>query len=202
MKKLYLMRHGETLFNVQHKIQGWCDSLLTENGKQQALKAKEYFKKNGIVFDHAYCSTSERASDTLELITDLPYTRLKGLKENNYGVLEGESEIINRHLTPKECETFYLQYGGESSNTTKDRMLTTLTEIMEKEDHETVLAVSHAGACYNFMRAITDPSDELKKVLATAVSLYMNMISIGSSSKKSSDRNKTDPYAMQVTQRI
>ena len=81
-------------------------------------------------------------------------------------------------------------------------MLTTLTEIMEKEDHETVLAVSHAGACYNFMRAITDPSDELKKVLATAVSLYMNMISIDSSSKKSSDRNKTDQYAMQVTQRI
>ena len=163
MKRLYLMRHGETLFNVLHKIQGWCDSPLTENGIQQALKAKEYFKKNGIVFDHAYCSTSERAGDTLELITDLPYTRLKGLKENYYGVLEGESDIINRHLTPKDCETFYLQYGGESSNTTKDRMLTTLTEIMEKEDHETVLAVSHAGACYNFMRAITDPSDELKK---------------------------------------
>ena len=35
--------------------------------------------------------------------------------------------------------------------------------LTEKEDHETVLAVSHAGACYNFMRAITDPSDELKK---------------------------------------
>ena len=36
-------------------------------------------------------------------------------------------------------------------------------EIMKKEDHETVLSVSHAGACYNFMRAVTDPSDELKK---------------------------------------
>ena len=39
----------------------------------------------------------------------------------------------------------------------------------------------------------------LSPVVPTAVSLYMNMISIGSSLKKSSDRNKTDPYAMQVT---
>ena len=40
-KDLYLMRHGQTLFNVRRKIQGWCDSPLTELGKQQALKAKE-----------------------------------------------------------------------------------------------------------------------------------------------------------------
>ena len=40
-KDLYLMRHGQTLFNVRRRIQGWCDSPLTELGKQQALKAKE-----------------------------------------------------------------------------------------------------------------------------------------------------------------
>ena len=62
MKKLYLMRHGETLFNVQHKIQGWCDSPLTENGKQQALKAKEYFKKNGIVMFGVFCTSSNACS--------------------------------------------------------------------------------------------------------------------------------------------
>jgi len=163
MKTLYLMRHGETLFNVQHKIQGWCDSPLTANGKKQALIAKEYFKDNNINFDHAYTSTSERCSDTLELITDLSYTRLKGLKENYYGELEGESERLNQHLTPKDCETFYLQYGGESSNTTRDRMVKTLTDIMEKEDHTNVLAVSHGGACFNFLRAIQDPMEELKK---------------------------------------
>ena len=43
-KDLYLMRHGQTLFNVRRRIQGWCDSPLTELGKQQALKAKEYLK--------------------------------------------------------------------------------------------------------------------------------------------------------------
>jgi broad specificity phosphatase PhoE len=162
-KRLYLMRHGETMFNVQHKIQGWCDSPLTEKGKQQAQNVGQYFKEHHIIFDHAYCSTSERCSDTLELITDMPYTRLKGLKENFYGELEGESERLNCHLTPKDCETFYLQYGGESSNTTRDRMLKTLTEIMEKTDHKSVLAVSHSGACFNFLRAVQDPMEELKK---------------------------------------
>ena len=163
MKTLYLMRHGETLFNVQHKIQGWCDSPLTEKGIKQAQKARDYFSKKGITFDHAYCSTSERCSDTLELIVDMPYTRLKGLKENFYGELEGESERLNKHLSPKDCETFYIQFGGESSNTTRDRMMKTLTEIMDREDHENVLVVSQSGACFNFLRAIQDPTEELNK---------------------------------------
>lgn len=162
-KTLYLMRHGETMFNVQHRIQGWCDSPLTENGKKQCLKAAQYFKNQHIIFDHAYSSTSERCCDTLELVTDMPYKRLKGLKENFYGELEGESERLNSHLTPKDCETFYLQYGGESSNTVKDRMTKTLTEIMEKEDHQSVLAVSHGGACFNFLRGLQDPTNELRK---------------------------------------
>lgn len=162
-KRLYLMRHGETLFNVQHKIQGWCDSPLTENGKQQALRTGRYFKSHHIQFDHAYCSTSERTEDTLKLVIDMPYTRLKGLKEQFYGELEGESERLNRHLTPKDCETFYLQYHGESSNTVKDRMMATLKEVMDKEDHHSVLAVSHSGACFNFLRGIQDPMEELKK---------------------------------------
>ena len=48
------MRHGQTLFNVRRRIQGWCDSPLTELGKQQALKAKEYIKD--ISFDAVYAS--------------------------------------------------------------------------------------------------------------------------------------------------
>ena len=42
-KTLYLMRHGQTLFNVEHKIQGWCDSPLTEQGIKQAEIAARYF---------------------------------------------------------------------------------------------------------------------------------------------------------------
>ena len=39
-KRLYLMRHGQTMFNEQKRIQGWCDSPLTELGKRQALGAR------------------------------------------------------------------------------------------------------------------------------------------------------------------
>lgn len=161
-RMLYLMRHGQTLFNEQKKIQGWCDSPLTETGRKQALAARRYFEMNGILFDHAYCSTAERCSDTLELITAQPYVRLKGLREMYYGLLEGESERF-ACSDPVGCETYYLQFGGESSNTTRDRMVRTLTGIMNRERHRSVLAVSHGGACFNFLRAVQDPSDELKK---------------------------------------
>lgn len=161
MKKiLYLMRHGQTLFNVRHKIQGFCDSPLTELGKKQAHIAGEYFKD--IPLDHFYCSTLERCVDTLEIITSKPYTRVKGLKEMNYGIFEGESEDLNPK-TPEECETFFLPYGGESSNAVRDRMVDTLTTIMEQDDHLQVLAVSHSGACFNFLRAFQDPMKELEK---------------------------------------
>ena len=76
MKKiLYLMRHRESLFNIRRKIQGACDSPLTEKGIAQAQAARKLFEEKGITFDNAYSSSSERCCDTLELITDLPYKR-------------------------------------------------------------------------------------------------------------------------------
>lgn len=161
-KILYLMRHGQTLFNARRKVQGFCDSPLTEEGIRQAKVAGEYFKD--IEIDHYYSSTQERACDTLEIITDnkVPYVRLKGLKEMNFGKFEGESEDLNPK-GPREYETFFIPYGGESSNDVRDRMVETCTEIMEKEDHKVVLAVSHGGACFNFLKAWQDPTEELKK---------------------------------------
>ncbi|GAB5052869.1 histidine phosphatase family protein [Pediococcus ethanolidurans] len=162
MKTLYLVRHGETLFNVEHKIQGWCDSPLTSNGIAQASRLGEFFKE--ISIDHAYSSTSERCCDTTELILQnrLTYTRVKALKEQNYGVFEGESETLSPK-TPKDFETFFLPYGGESSNDVGKRMLHCLTTIMSKADHQNVLAVSHSGACFNFLRMLQDPTEELAK---------------------------------------
>ncbi|MEF9967163.1 MAG: histidine phosphatase family protein [Longicatena sp.] len=159
-KTLYLMRHGQTLFNARRKIQGVCDSPLTPLGIQQAQKTREYLKD--INFDHLYCSTAERTSDTLEIVTDnkMAYTRLKGLKEMNFGVFEGESEDLNPAI--ERYETFFLDYGGESRAMVKERMMKTCSEIMEKDDHKTVLAVSHGGACVNFLLAC-DPSKQLKK---------------------------------------
>lgn len=163
MKKiLYLMRHGQTLFNKRRKIQGFCDSPLTEEGIRQATIAGEYFKD--IQFDNLYSSTSERCCDTLEIIAgkNMSYTRLKGLKEMNFGTFEGESEDLNPK-NPKGYETFFVPYGGESIHDVTARMVETCTEIMEKEDHKVVLAVSHGGACYHFLRNWQDPAGELKK---------------------------------------
>lgn len=150
-KTFYLMRHGQTLFNVRRKIQGACDSPLTEQGIIQAKEAGERLK--GINFDHFYSSTAERASDTLELVVgeSITYQRLKGLKEMNFGTFEGESEDLNPK-TPEGYKDFFLPYGGESQEEVKQRMKETCLGIMEKDDHQIVLAVSHAGACFHFMR--------------------------------------------------
>lgn len=150
-KTLYLMRHGQTLFNLQHKIQGWCDAPLTELGIKQAQIASQYFKDNNIVFDHAYSSTSERACDTLEIVThfQMPYTRVKGLKEWNFGVFEGKDECLNPKLPYGD---FFKAFGGDSEMELRERMNKTLTEIMNKEDHHVVLAVSHGAACAQFYK--------------------------------------------------
>lgn len=147
-KTLYLMRHGQTLFNERRKIQGWCDAQLTELGMKQAEIAARYFKENNIVLDAAYSSTSERASDTLEIVTNIPYTRLKGLKEWNFGTFEGESEDLN---PPLPYNDFFVKFGGEDQKELQLRIAKTCEQIME-EDNEVVLAVSHGAACRNFMR--------------------------------------------------
>ena len=65
---LYLVRHGQTLFNKEHRMQGSCDSALTPLGIKQIEATRDYFAQFGISFDRAYCSTHERASDTLQII--------------------------------------------------------------------------------------------------------------------------------------
>ena len=148
-KTVYLVRHGQTLFNMRKKIQGWCDSPLTEIGVQQAKAVGDYFHTQGIVFDYAYSSTSERCCDTLELITNMPYIRLKGLKEWNFGRFEGESEDLN---PPLPYNDFFVAYGGESQLEVQKRMDKTLQDIMLNEHNQNVLVVSHGASIRNFLR--------------------------------------------------
>ena len=154
-KTLYLMRHGQTLFNKRHRIQGWCDAPLTDLGVYQAQVAGQYFKNAGVVFDAAYSSTSERACDTLEIVTGrTDYTRLKGVKEWNFGFFEAQTE----RLQPKfragavSFEDLYVPYGGEDVTQVGERMLTTLTEVMKKTPtvENPTLVVSHGGAMWAF----------------------------------------------------
>ena len=156
MSRLYLMRHGQTLFNVLKRKQGWCDSPLTELGIEQARGAGRWFAEHGVTFDHAYSSTSERAVDTLELVLaesgqgDLAYERVKGLKEWNFGSFEGLTEDVN---PPLPYGDFYVPFGGEGEMAFRARLVETITELMQRPDHECVLMASHGAAVAQFLRA-------------------------------------------------
>lgn len=166
MRKLYLIRHGETLFNLRKKRQGWCDSPLTKNGIDSAKKAGEFFKKNGYNFDVAYSSTQERASDTLELITDLEYKRLKNLKEWNFGEFEGADDDlgIDRNRRPDQLsfEDWWVKFGGESVDDVGLRMQKAMQEMIAGQG-ENILAVSHGGAMWSLILRLPEVKNNLEK---------------------------------------
>lgn len=164
MKHFYMMRHGETVFNVRRKIQGWCDSALTEKGIQQAKAAYDLIKD--IPFDHYYSSTSERCCDTLEYATrfSVPYVRLKGLKERNFGLFEGESEDLNPHFEDFGYDELFPHYDGETLEEVKNRVRGTVDEFMNKDDHEVVLACSHSGASFAFFLTVSDNLDYMYEI--------------------------------------
>ncbi len=150
MKTLYLMRHGQTMFNVRRKIQGWCDSPLTELGCEQALRARRYFEGAGISFDHVYCSSAGRACETAALVSDVPYTPTTGLREWGFGLFEGESRLL---MPPTPWGDFFADFEGEREADVQRRLCDTMTEIMLRDNHDVVLAISHGAACMEFMRA-------------------------------------------------
>ena len=153
MKDLYLMRHGQTFFNQEGLVQGACDSPLTELGQDQARQAGAYLQERGIRFGHLYSSTQERASHTLELVSGrTDYTRLKGIKEWNFGLFEAQPERLQPKFRPgaSSFEDLFVPYGGEGVDQVGERVLVTLTEVMEQAGPDPVLAVSHGGAMWAF----------------------------------------------------
>lgn len=154
--RIYLMRHGETLFNVQSRIQGWSDSPLTEKGIAQAKQAGDYLREQGLTFDAYYSSTSERACDTLELVTgQTHFQRRKGLKEMNFGNFEGQPEYLHPPREHRRAVGNYYQiHGGESDQEVRQRVKSALTEIVQDHPDQSVLVVSHAGALYHFLASL------------------------------------------------
>jgi len=161
-KILYLTRHGQTIFNTRGIVQGWCDSPLTELGRKQAVLARNWFEERGITFDHAYSSPAERACDTVEIITRMTVHchRTRGLKEFNYGVIEGNSYQLVLPGTYNPYGDFLVPFGGNSEQEVIERMHNTLRQIMEQPDHNSVLAVSH-GACTRAFISSCDATSSL-----------------------------------------
>jgi 2,3-bisphosphoglycerate-dependent phosphoglycerate mutase len=95
VKKLVLLRHGESVWNRENRFTGWTDVELSEHGREEARRAGETLKAEGYVFDVAYTSVLKRAIKTLWLALEemdqmwLPIHNSWRLNERHYGALQG-----------------------------------------------------------------------------------------------------------------
>ena len=93
MAKLYFVRHGQTVSNVENLVQGWSNTELTDLGIQQGKMLGKAL--SSITFSKIYCSTSKRARITAKLINEYQGASIistQGLKEMNFGQLELQKE--------------------------------------------------------------------------------------------------------------
>lgn len=94
MKRLYLLRHGQTEFNVKKLVQGRCDSPLTDLGRKQAGMAAAWLKSHDVVPDKVVSSPLGRAMDTAQLVAcellgpDAAVEPCEGIIERCYGTFE------------------------------------------------------------------------------------------------------------------
>ncbi len=109
MKKLVLLRHGQSLWNKENRFTGWTDVGLTQKGIDEALGAGRTLKKEGYTFDVAYTSVLSRAIKTLWLVLEemdlmwIPVHRSWRLNERHYGALQGlnKAETAEKHGVDK-----------------------------------------------------------------------------------------------------
>ena len=103
-RKLVLLRHGQSAWNLENRFTGWVDVDLTEAGREEALQGARDLKEEGIDFDVAFTSTLKRAIRTLWLTLGeldrmwIPVHRSWRLNERHYGALQG----LNKAETTRE----------------------------------------------------------------------------------------------------
>jgi len=95
MLKLVLLRHGQSIWNLENRFTGWTDIGLTEQGEQEAHTAGQLLKQEGYTFDAAYTSVLKRAVKTLWIALEemglewIPVFNAWQLNERHYGALQG-----------------------------------------------------------------------------------------------------------------
>lgn len=165
MKKLYLLRHGQTEFNVKKLVQGRCDSPLTDLGRQQAGAAAAWLKAHDVIPDKVVSSPLGRAMDTASLVAtellgpDAAVEPCEGIIERCYGAFEeGPHDALPTDVwDPGED---LIPFGGEGSHALQERMVATLTNLMRAKG-KTLLAVSHGSASRQFIKAAVPEGFEL-----------------------------------------
>lgn len=158
--RLYIARHGETEWNVQHKLQGWTDTPLDETGRKQAAALAESLQ--GVRLDAIYSSTLSRSRDTAQTVagkTRLTVKSLDGLRERNYGHFVGGSDTAPDYVRRMNSWDDRLD-DGESLNQLLARARASLQQIRREHPAGNVLIVGHRITNQMVLRALFDLTPE------------------------------------------
>ncbi len=145
MGKIYFVRHGQTVWNVENKICGKSDSPLTEKGHAQAVETGKKILEMGIKADMILCSPLSRARDTAQHIsevTGIPMREEPRLIEQNFGKYEATAR--NGMEFQEAKKQFLNRYGdGESMFQLAQRIYNLLDDL--KADGGDYILVAHNG---------------------------------------------------------
>jgi len=160
--ELYLVRHGETLWNLEKRFQGQNDSPLTENGREQARILGKSLQ--GISFDALITSDLGRAAETAGLINSLlnvpVFLTEPLLRERNFGIFHGLKREEAEKKYPREAAMIWsgnadaVVPGGESRNQLRQRVLRFLDDLPVKYPGKRVLAITHGGVVNTAIRLV------------------------------------------------
>ena len=175
MGRLLIVRHGETSWNAEGRIQGHSDTVLSEHGVRQARAAANRLADTAI--DAAYSSDLVRAAETARIVLeghDTPVVLTDQLRERYYGVFEGltveerSSQYPELFAASLVKDLDFAPTGGESALKTLYRMTAFVKEIKDKHLNDTVLLVGHGGSLRSLILAVMDfpPEATWKFVMA------------------------------------
>ena len=148
--KLVFIRHGITAWNKQGRYCGDKDVGLSRQGKVQVIKLLKSYKN--ISFDRVYCSDRKRALQTRAILFGVrDFTKLKGLREINFGVLEGlrHDQIMEKY--PEAYKAWLADpYKGriphaEPMQIFRKRVRATINKIVHDNRGKTLAVVCHGG---------------------------------------------------------
>lgn len=152
--RLCLIRHGETTWNAERRLQGHTDIPLNARGEVQARQMARALKDAGITFDVLYTSDLKRAADTANAVTQVFGVGAKVeaiLRERHFGALQGLSIGEAPLLRPDVWQAHIARdldhelEGGESIRQFASRVQKALDQIQEQHAGKTILIVSHGG---------------------------------------------------------
>ncbi|QTD46710.1 histidine phosphatase family protein [Ottowia testudinis] len=157
---LYLVRHGQTQWNLDKRLQGSTDNALNATGRQQAAELAT--KLAGVKFDHIYTSGLTRAKETAAAFAgQTPTTPLPALNERSFGKFEGIFEDQRDAARYAEFQkrgsvlTDALD-GGESLQSQADRVASAVKQIVALHPSGNVAIVAHGGVNPLVLAALLD----------------------------------------------